>query len=72
MKDLKNVLETRTKKKKTPKNNEVMLYVNVEAQAEVYSNSQSHNTVKYLIGITPSGAVKAFCLIGGVDMPQTR
>ena len=42
------------------------------AQAEVYSNYQSRNTVKCLIGITPAGAVKAFCLIGGVDMPQTR
>ena len=29
------------------------------AQAQVYSNYKSYNTVKYLIGITPVGAVSS-------------
>ena len=39
-------------------------------QQQVYSNYKSHNTVKYLIGITSAGA--ALCFMDGVDVPQTR
>lgn len=31
--------------------------LNLNARAQTYSNYKSHNTIKYLIGITPAGAV---------------
>ena len=31
--------------------------LNINARAQTFSNCKSHNTIKYLIGITPAGAV---------------
>ena len=41
------------------------------AQAQVYPNYKSHNTVKYLIGTTTAGAV-SFMSYGWGGEPQTR
>ena len=34
--------------------------LNLNARAQTFSNYKSHNTIKYLIGITPAGAVSFF------------
>ena len=41
------------------------------ARAQTYSSCKHHNTVKYLIGITPQGSVIALSQMGGEEEQET-
>ncbi len=45
---------------------------NLLARAQTYSAYKHHNTVKYLIGITPQGSVSYISEMAGVGGPVTN